>query len=499
MKMISGARALDKVYKRRDRYEIPDWQRQEVWGRSKKQSLIDSILMNWKLPKFYFVKTNDQPEEYEVVDGQQRLTSIFEFFDNELPLSPASEEKFGAKYYKDLPDALSDEFDDFEIEFDLIEDATDEEIKEFFQRLQEGLPLTSSEKLNSIHSNLRDFCSDLSGHSFFSNKISVSDKRYGHFDITAKASCIEIDGIDVGLRFDDMQAVFNSQSNFSKESEVAKRLKSAIGFLDAAIPERLSSLRNRSVVQSIITLATRLVATDRHKGLEGLFGEFINKFLQELSSQVELGKNATDHDYLDFQKTVSSNLRIGPKTRNQILLRKLLSFKPDFYSAFDASDIAESGLLAQVKNEASNIAEIITKVNQAHSAQSGEDLFKPTTKTIEALSIISEEINDFEGYGRFIESCYYIFHEGVGNRLGDDKPDSFQDINLLRTHLQHDVDHGRDSKVRSKRRKIGRTFKKYSGQESPETLTNEYFPIVHNNILNALRGDLEQILGIYAS
>ena len=30
MKMTSGRRALDKVYKRRDRYDIPDWQREEV-------------------------------------------------------------------------------------------------------------------------------------------------------------------------------------------------------------------------------------------------------------------------------------------------------------------------------------------------------------------------------------------------------------------------------------------------------------------------------------
>jgi len=40
MKMQSKTRAIDKIYKRRDRYEIPEWQRQEVWSRSKKQNLI---------------------------------------------------------------------------------------------------------------------------------------------------------------------------------------------------------------------------------------------------------------------------------------------------------------------------------------------------------------------------------------------------------------------------------------------------------------------------
>jgi Protein of unknown function DUF262 len=90
MEMTSQKRALDKIYKRRNRYEIPEWQREKVWGKSKKQKLIDSILRGWKLPKFYFLKTGSSPEEFEVLDGQQRLTTIFEFFDDQFSLAPES-------------------------------------------------------------------------------------------------------------------------------------------------------------------------------------------------------------------------------------------------------------------------------------------------------------------------------------------------------------------------------------------------------------------------
>jgi hypothetical protein len=37
MKMVSEKRAIDKIFRRRDRYDIPDWQRGEVWNREKKQ------------------------------------------------------------------------------------------------------------------------------------------------------------------------------------------------------------------------------------------------------------------------------------------------------------------------------------------------------------------------------------------------------------------------------------------------------------------------------
>jgi uncharacterized protein with ParB-like and HNH nuclease domain len=203
MKMNSGRRALDKIYKRRDRYEIPEWQRGEVWDDERKKALIDSVLRGWKLPKFYFVKINE--EDYEVVDGQQRLTAIYEFLANELPLSEESTKLFGGPYYKDLKTRISDVFDDFEIEYDEIEEAGEEDLKEFFQRLQKGLPLTSSEKLNSAHSKLRDFCLQLSKRNFFSESIALADTRLAHFDIATKAAAIEVEGIDTGLRYDDIK------------------------------------------------------------------------------------------------------------------------------------------------------------------------------------------------------------------------------------------------------------------------------------------------------
>ncbi len=100
MKMTAERRAVDKIFRRRDRYDVPDWQREEVLDVTKKQRLIDSILRGWKLPKFYFVKNSS--EEFEVVDGQQRLAAIFEFCSNELELSEESAQEFGGALYRDL-------------------------------------------------------------------------------------------------------------------------------------------------------------------------------------------------------------------------------------------------------------------------------------------------------------------------------------------------------------------------------------------------------------
>lgn len=493
MKMQSRTRAIDKVYKRRDRYEIPDWQRQKVWSRTKKQKLIDTILRGWKLPKFYLLK-GDDTETFEVVDGQQRLTTIFEFYDNELPLSDESTKAFGGSYYKDLDEDASDAFDDYEIEYDEIEDATEEEIKEFFQRLQEGLPLTSAEKLNSVHSKLRDYIRKLTKHAFF-ERSNASDRRYGYFDIMAKVAAIEIDSIDVGLRYDDLRAVLESQSQFSPTSNVGKRLQATLDFANKCIDGAAGkNLRNRTIIQSVLTFICKLLRAGNLKGQEERIGKFLSVFLNELNKQVELGQKATDLDYLSFQRTINANIKGAPRIRLQIMLRKLFAIDPSFADILDPTTIPETGIKGTIAADGKEVGTLVGQLNERYSTQQGEDLFKSTSRTTQALLNLGKPVQNYDEYKTFIEGLYFLFHEGVGARLDGRTPVSFVDVNTLRTDLQHDVDHGKRRKVRAKKKQIGQAFQKYAGAPSPAGLAPERFILVQANLLGALKCDLQQIV-----
>ena len=429
-----------------------------------------------------------------MVDGQQRLVTIFEFFDNELPLAEEAAQKFGGVYYKDLSDKYTDVFDDFEIEFDEIEHASDEEVKRFFQRLQDGLPLTSSEKLNSVHSKLRDFLMKKTKHKLF-EKVNASDKRYGHFDILVKTAAIEIDGIDVGLRYDDLRAVLESQAAFSGRSNVAKRIAGALDFVHQGFTlQDLAVLRNRTVVQSLLTLVCRLLQSGKQKGREKRVAAFFMHFLKELNKQVELGQKATDLEYLHFQRTVNANIRGGARIRQEILLRKLLSYDPGFAAMFGPAELVESGINATVKSDGAEVVGLFVDANTKYSATHGEDLFKATNKTVQAQGRIAIPFLDYQGYMRFIDDLYFLVHEGIGDRLQGNVPGSFKDVNTLRTELRHDVDHGSKRKVRATRKKGGKTFKRYSGAPSPAGLAPERFVIVQANMLAELKKDLRRLV-----
>ncbi len=492
MKMTAERRAIDKVFRRRDRYDIPDWQREEVWDDAKKQRLIDSILRGWKLPKFYFVKTSD--EEFEVVDGQQRLAAIFEFCSNDLSLAPDTNALFGGPLYRDLSQKVADSFDDFEIEYDVIEEATEAELRDFFQRLQEGLPLTSSEKLNAVQSKLRNFCRNMSGHAFFKETVAVPNTRYSHFDIVAKVAAIEIEGLDAGLRFNDVKQIFESQSSFSVTSAVGQRIRAALDLLTAAFKDHGATLRTRTIVQSLVTLMCKLVATGRHAGSEARIRKFFETFVTQLAEEVEKGQAATDSDYTSFQRSVNANVKGGAKTRHEILLRKLFRLAPELADLFDPSIVAQTGVAGRIAALVDSIAELIGRLNDRYAASGGEDLFKATNKTTQALQRIRKAVQNADGYKSLIDDLYFLFRESVGSRLKTVVPNSFTDVNELRTDLRHDVDHGKPTKVRSRRRKIGRVFATYAGRGTPETMEPTKLALVQSNLLAAIEGDLQGLL-----
>lgn len=66
----------------------PDFQRNSIWDLRQKSELIESILMGIPLPIIY-VKEDDVGA-YVIVDGRQRLTTLFDFMNNEFALKGLS-------------------------------------------------------------------------------------------------------------------------------------------------------------------------------------------------------------------------------------------------------------------------------------------------------------------------------------------------------------------------------------------------------------------------
>jgi hypothetical protein len=215
--------------------------------------------------------------------------------------------------------------------------------------------------------------------------------------------------------------------------------------------------------------------------------------MNELSHQVELGQAASDYDFIRFQKSINANVKAGARTRQEILLRKAFMHDLDLAAAFDPSALVESGLSGRIKDLGDAIAAQISRLNAAYAADHGGDLFKATNKTVPALANFGKPIKDLTTYKTLISDLYFVFRESIGQRLGATLPTSFGDVNVLRTDLQHDMDHGDKTKIKAKKTQAGSTFKKYSGEASPDVLDPSRFVLVQANILSALELDLNNL------
>lgn len=78
----------------------PSFQRGYVWSNSMASKLIESILLNVPIPPCYLSQNDDF--ELDVIDGQQRLQSIFRFMNNEFSLSSLviANELNGSRFHK---------------------------------------------------------------------------------------------------------------------------------------------------------------------------------------------------------------------------------------------------------------------------------------------------------------------------------------------------------------------------------------------------------------
>lgn len=250
MKRNSDTWAVYTANARRSKIDTsPPYQRGLVWSRNQKQMFIDSLIRNFDIPKLYFRRIADtnSPYEWEIVDGQQRMNAIWEFLNDEYPMSrdsdPVGELEISSKVSKNLPNEVQDQLLAYQLDIVEIYESEDQEIEEMFIRLQNGVPLNSAEKRNAISGELRDFVNDISSsNSFMTNSIAISNNRYAHHEVVAQMLLIEMNGGPTAITPAKLRTMYETNSRFSERSGHATKLKRVLNFLAQAFPQRTPEL-----------------------------------------------------------------------------------------------------------------------------------------------------------------------------------------------------------------------------------------------------------------
>ncbi|MEH2463636.1 DUF262 domain-containing protein [Nostoc sp.] len=149
----------------RDKYERgqidlqPHYQREYVWEQKPElpSRLIESLLLQIPVPPLYFVRLNTG--KIEVVDGQQRLTTLILFVTNKFKLQKLQKlSSLNGKHFQELSDQDQEKIIDAPIRSIVIDAGTNQDLRyEIFERLNRGaMALNEQEIRNCVYRGL--FC-----------------------------------------------------------------------------------------------------------------------------------------------------------------------------------------------------------------------------------------------------------------------------------------------------------------------------------------------------
>lgn len=125
----------------------PEYQRNYIYADGKKDvAVIESILKGYPLGLIYFNQTDE--DRYEVLDGQQRITSIGRFLTKKFAIM----EDGKPLYFDSLPIEQQEKILNTKMLI-YICNGTEKEIKEWFKTINiAGIPLNEQELLNAVFS-----------------------------------------------------------------------------------------------------------------------------------------------------------------------------------------------------------------------------------------------------------------------------------------------------------------------------------------------------------
>ena len=126
----------------------PEYQRNYIYAQENRESgVIDSVIKGYPLGLIYFNKVADN--KFEVLDGQQRITSIGRYVTNKFPIK---DQNGMEQYFDGLNQHIQNQILDTHL---LIYECagTETEIKEWFKIINiKGIPLNDQELLNAVYS-----------------------------------------------------------------------------------------------------------------------------------------------------------------------------------------------------------------------------------------------------------------------------------------------------------------------------------------------------------
>jgi 5-methylcytosine-specific restriction endonuclease McrA len=347
----------------------PPYQRKVVWNRKKKQALMDSLFRRYYIPKLVVreVRLDENTTVFEIVDGQQRITTVQDFFNNKYKLPNSLEDLsdgLAGKYYNDLGTDVRKFIDkSLKYQADVIKNIDEPQnvehqiiATEIFWRLQQGETLNYMEvahaQLSSLSRNfIVKYADDLTfdydkyepidsnpDKMPFFKLLNVDNDRMKHLQFMARFLLIEKNEGYAELsdkkitEFVENEKTSNGIGNYSYESKpealgVIKNLKVFYDiFKDDPMLDENNGVKEFSVEYFIISAYMLIRHLRMHYILDEDTKKIVQEFIYDFHRRWKSYEETEDTDMLTFsnrRQQGENDLEIRDRIMRQVFFEYL--------------------------------------------------------------------------------------------------------------------------------------------------------------------------------
>lgn len=320
----------------------PSYQRGYIWSSDFKDKLIYSIIKSYPIGNISLRVRSDKNAKgamQEVVDGQQRLTTIYKFISEEYTIQgdisrkiieyiveymgdeedPKLEKlkkrlhnkgKIALKYSQ-LPESIKNNMLAYNISITNITNATDDEITEYFRYLQNQERLRAGEIINSVpESKLEKYLDEIKDKERLLSKLSFSNTRKQFDKVFYSILGLEDGQIGFGVMDKDVMAFVSDCKELNEDTIVnANRLITQLNLIseDDSIPANYISCNARAIKFLLLLMSLNLVdfSQDRKKKLQAL-----NSINQKLSAFSSAKADSVSETFYGYSNPVIEEYRL---------------------------------------------------------------------------------------------------------------------------------------------------------------------------------------------
>ncbi len=280
-----------------------EYQRENAWGLQQKQLLVDTVFRSMDIPKFYLWKVDQRaisegypegetralykkmlerkrvenddsdPYIYEVVDGQQRIRTFLEFMGVKPPNDtcyrgswleafPSLSETPMAKgrHYGQLNAEQQIKFDESQLSVMVLENASIDEIRDMFLRLQNGTPLNAQQKRDAMGASIGRAARDLAAQPFFETSVNFTNTYATHHLVASQMLQLELKERVVSCTSRQLDKLYQHYRGAQVDASAVSRARKLAGILGKVFPQKNPHL-NQNYAVSLYWLLSRVLTS----------------------------------------------------------------------------------------------------------------------------------------------------------------------------------------------------------------------------------------------